>query len=215
MRRLYHFPLSPYSRRARLALAHKNLEVELVDARSDEAKLAESRALVSLKTVPVLVESDGRALGDSTAIARWLDAAYVDSVRIFPVDREDAFVVLETTTLVDAALDTLVATGNRFHALSDSPKWSSVKQEMVDRIQRAMDGLAARVSKLDRPTIAASGWSAADMWIVTMVVWLQGLPSRAPQFPIARQLVELGWSLPSPLVKFAERHREKTSVLDR
>jgi len=211
-RRLYHFPQSPFSRRARLALAHKGLDVELIDARSSEEKLAEARSLVPLKTVPVLVEPDGRALGDSGAIARWLDLAYPDAPRIFPLDAGDGRAVLEVTTLVDAALDVVVNTGNRFFSLSDSPAWPTVREEMRDRIQRALDALAARVTKLDRATFAASGWSAAEIWLVTMVVWLQGLPARAPSFPIARQLLTIGWSVPGPLIELVARHSARPDV---
>src|SRR5580692_1629886 len=56
MRTLYHFRLSPYSRRARLALAHKGLDCELRDARENPALLEEARALVPFRTVPVLVD---------------------------------------------------------------------------------------------------------------------------------------------------------------
>jgi glutathione S-transferase len=57
---LYQFPLSPFSRRTRLALAHKSLSVELRDGRTSPELVDEARALVPLRTFPVLVEADGR-----------------------------------------------------------------------------------------------------------------------------------------------------------
>ena len=83
MRALYHFPTSVFSRRARLALAHKELDHELRDARADEAHLKEARRLSPQATMPVLVD-EGRALGDSTAIATYLDLAYPDRPALFP-----------------------------------------------------------------------------------------------------------------------------------
>jgi glutathione S-transferase len=55
-RTLYHFPLSPFSRRARLALAHKGLAVELRDSRAKPEYIQEARRHTALKTIPVLVE---------------------------------------------------------------------------------------------------------------------------------------------------------------
>ena len=59
MRRLFHFPTSPFARRVRLALAHKGLTTELCDVRAHPEFLEESRRLSPLKTIPVLVEEDG------------------------------------------------------------------------------------------------------------------------------------------------------------
>jgi hypothetical protein len=65
MRVLYHFARSPFSRRVRLALAHKGLTAELREARANPAFLEEARALSPLRTMPVLLEEDGHAIGDS------------------------------------------------------------------------------------------------------------------------------------------------------
>jgi glutathione S-transferase len=77
MRTLYHLPLSPYSRKVRLALAEKRipfeLRVEKVWERRDEFL-----ALNPAGTVPVLVEDNGLAIADSYAICEYLDEAYPD-----------------------------------------------------------------------------------------------------------------------------------------
>src|SRR5689334_7580306 len=75
MRVLYHFPMSPFSRRVRLSLAHKALPIELRDARADPALLAEARKYSGMKTIPVL-HDESLWLSDSTAISRYLDAAH-------------------------------------------------------------------------------------------------------------------------------------------
>lgn len=72
MRTLYHLPLSPFSRKIRVALAEKKLEaslqVEMVWERR-EAFLALNPA----GTVPVLVDEDGTTLADSRVIVEYLE----------------------------------------------------------------------------------------------------------------------------------------------
>jgi glutathione S-transferase len=77
MRILYHLPLSPFSRKVRLALAEKripfDLRIERVWERRDEF-LAMNPAC----TVPVLHDANGLVLADSYAICEYLDEAYPD-----------------------------------------------------------------------------------------------------------------------------------------
>ena len=77
MRLLFHLPLSPFSRKVRLALAEKripfDMRVERVWERRDDY-LAMNPAC----TVPVLQEDNGLTIADSTAICEYLDEAYPD-----------------------------------------------------------------------------------------------------------------------------------------
>jgi glutathione S-transferase len=207
---LYHFALSPFSRRVRLALAHKSLASELRDGRADPALLDEARAHTPLRTLPVLLEPDGRALGDSTAIAHYLDHAYPDAPQLWP--RADAHAVFEVATLVDVALNTLVDLGTRFYAARASDAWPGIQKEMIGRAQRALDALGDRVEKLAQPTVSRSGWCAADMWLFTAAAWLEGLPSRAPTNANVAQVVSLGWSLPPALSSWMDAHRARSDV---
>jgi glutathione S-transferase len=211
MRVLYHFPTSPFARRARLALAHKGLDAELRDARTNEAFLAEARSLVPLKTIPVLVDGD-RALADSNAIVHYLDRTYAEGPALWP-SGDDAFAAFETAALVDVALSTLVDVGTRFWPLREHAAWERVKEEHVGRAQKALDALGERVGKLGRATVAKSGWAAADMWIFTATAWLEGLPARAAQSPNVAQIVSLGWTLPAALPRWAEAHRGRADVV--
>lgn len=211
MRTLYHFPSSPYSRRTRLALAHKGLECELRDARENPAWLEEARRLVATRTIPVLVDR-GRPLGDSLAVTRWLDAAYADRPRIWP-SGEEALAVLDVASLVDVALTNVIDLGTRYYPLREHPAWAAVKDEMLGRSLRALDALSTRVQELERTTIAAGGWSGADMWLYTMVAWIEGLPQRAPTNQNIAQVLSLGWKLPEPLSRWADSHRGRSDVL--
>src|SRR5580693_7449807 len=112
MRALYHFPSSPFSRRTRLALAHKGLAAELRDARANPAFQEEARKLVAFRTIPVFVD-EGRAMGDSTAIVHWLDLAYPQGPRLWPVG-EDAEDALQLAALVDVFLNNVIDLGTRY-----------------------------------------------------------------------------------------------------
>jgi glutathione S-transferase len=212
-RTLYHFESSPFSRRTRLALAHKGLTAELVEGRAEPARLEAARKLCPLRTVPILVEADGRALGDSTAITRWLDAAHPDTPRVWPKEREAAHATYETTTLVDVALSTLVDLGTRYDALSDSASWGAVKGEMLGRAQAALDALAPRAAARTGKTWTDAGWGAADFWIATATIWVEGWPGRAPSNPRIAQLMALGIRLPAQLSRWTDAHRTHADLV--
>jgi glutathione S-transferase len=210
MRTLYHYRHSPFSRRTRLALAHKGLACELREAREQPAHLEEARGLVAFRTMPVLVDH-GRAMGDSTAIVHWLDLAYPVAPRLWP-QNEDAADVLQVAALVDVVLNGVVDVGTRYNALHGDAAWNTVTTEILGRSARAAQHLAARVGELGRPTIARVGWSAADMWLLTMTIWFETLPSRAATNQHVAQLVGLGFELPAALCRWTDAHRGRDDV---
>jgi len=71
MNRLYHFPLSPFSRKVRLSLAEKKVEVELVEERYWEKDSDFLRRNPAGK-VPIL-KMGGLTMADSTAICEFLE----------------------------------------------------------------------------------------------------------------------------------------------
>ena len=74
MNRLYHFPLSPYSRKVRLSLGEKKIEVELVEERYWEQDADFLRRNPAGK-VPIL-KMGNRTFADSTAICEYLEEAH-------------------------------------------------------------------------------------------------------------------------------------------
>ncbi|MDR9426754.1 MAG: glutathione S-transferase family protein [Salibaculum sp.] len=74
MNRLYHYPLSPFSRKVRLSLAEKKIEVELVEERYWEKDPDFLRRNPAGK-VPVL-KMGNRTMADSTAICEYLEEAH-------------------------------------------------------------------------------------------------------------------------------------------
>ena len=78
MRILYHLPLSPYSRKVRLALGEKRLPFELKMERVWERR-PDYLALNPAGGVPMLVEETGLAIPDSWVICEYLEEAYPDT----------------------------------------------------------------------------------------------------------------------------------------
>lgn len=75
MRTLYHYPLCPFSRKARLLLKEKDLPFELVTEAFWE-KRPEFIAISPAASLPVLVEEDGAAYSDIHAITEYIEEAY-------------------------------------------------------------------------------------------------------------------------------------------
>lgn len=211
MRTLYHYQFSPFSRRVRLSLAHKGLEATLREGRAEPEAAVEARKLVVFRTLPVLVD-EGRAMGDSTAIAMWLDAAYPKAPRLFP-DASDAHVGLQALAITDVALNTLVDLGSRYFVLRESAAWPGVKDEMVGRAQAAAEAVARVAAELPQATFSKAGWSYVDMAVFTMAAWIEGWPGRVTSSQNIAQLVTLGFNLPAALSRWADAHRKRADVV--
>ncbi len=90
MNRLYHYPLSPFSRKVRLSLAEKKIEVELVEERYWEQDSDFLRRNPAGK-VPVL-KMGNRTMADSTAICEYLEEVQ-PSPPLLPKDSESRYEV--------------------------------------------------------------------------------------------------------------------------
>ncbi len=78
MRRLHHFPLSPFCRKVRLVLGEKKLAHECIAERPWEQR-------AELFSLPRLVEANGAIIRDGRAIAEYLDETY-SSPALLPQD---------------------------------------------------------------------------------------------------------------------------------
>lgn len=209
MRTLYHFEQSVFSRRTRLALAHKGIEVELKDGRADAKFLAEARALQPLRTMPVLVEEDGSALGDSNAITAYLDIAYRDGPSLFPQDGKAARRALAVMTAIDVAMNAVVDLGTRLDALQNDEAWTAVKAERMARAQDAIEFVAANATAAH---LAGDAWSAADIWVYSATRWVAAWPGRVTSSPQIAKIITLGFKLPEPLLAWAKHHDDRPGV---
>lgn len=85
MNTLYHYPLSPFSRKVRLCLAEKKIEVGLVEERYWEQDAEFLRRNPAGK-VPIL-KMGSRTMSDSTAICEYLDETH-PTPPLFPKNAE-------------------------------------------------------------------------------------------------------------------------------
>ena len=90
MLRLYHFALSPFSRKVRLCLAEKKIEVELVEEKYWEQS-AEFLRRSPAGLVPIL-RLEGRNMTESMPICEYLEEVYPDPMLI-PTGTEERYEV--------------------------------------------------------------------------------------------------------------------------
>jgi len=81
MRVLYHFLLSPFSRKVRVVLAEKNLDFTMKAEKPWERR-PEFLALNPAGEVPVLIEPDSTVLAGCNAIVEYLDEVYREKMLI-------------------------------------------------------------------------------------------------------------------------------------
>ena len=77
MRHLYHLPISPASRKARLVLSEKNLAFEMIEERDWERR-EDFLALNPSGEVPVLIDEDGEVICGASSICEFLDEVHAD-----------------------------------------------------------------------------------------------------------------------------------------
>lgn len=107
MNRLYHYPLSPFSRKVRLSLAEKRIEVELVEERYWE-KDADFLRRNPAGKVPVLKMGD-RVMADSTAICEYLEEKH-PAPSLLPKDPEGRYEVRRLVAWFDDKFNEEVTT---------------------------------------------------------------------------------------------------------
>jgi glutathione S-transferase len=94
--KLYHSLSSPNSRRVRIFLAEKELELTLVpvDLAKREQRSEKYRAINPRQMVPTLVLEDGTAIGEVLAIWRYLEETYPAKPLLGATPKEKAFVTM-------------------------------------------------------------------------------------------------------------------------
>lgn len=107
MNRLYHYPLSPFSRKVRLSLAEKKIEVELVEERFWEKDGDFLRRNPAGK-VPILRMGD-KTFADSTAICEYLEELH-PSPSLLPKGAEERYEVRRLIAWFDDKFNAEVTT---------------------------------------------------------------------------------------------------------
>lgn len=160
-------PLSPYTRKVRVALAEKRIECELemVDVAPVDNAVNRHNPLGK---IPTLLLDDGTALYDSRVIVEFLDNVSPFS-RLIPDDNRDRVQVRRWEALADGVLDAGLLV--RYESLRDkgeqSKGWSD---KQLARMHRGMAQMAKELN--GRGWCHGDRYSLADIALGCCLGWL-------------------------------------------
>lgn len=184
--RLWSWNLSPFAGKVRVAFAEKDVAIELVeiDPRKRPAKL---RELNPTNRVPVL-ELDGTAVRESTAICEWLEDTHPDPP-LWPVDTDARATARGLLRWVDDELTTNFFLSMRKEAFGledeDHPDLVTI---LRTRLQRRWSTAEQLLSRTGGPwLIAGEAPTLADLAVTPLAVrlpaWKPELVPDAEAFP--------------------------------
>lgn len=202
---LHRFALSHFSEKARVSLVFKGLAHRIVDHRPGLDQW-EIYRLTGQRKLPVL-EHDGMAIADSTAIAMHLEHAFpggVDGRRaMLPDDFAQRRAVLDLEDRIDAALGMQVPTVAFDHALRDAVYFNGYTHATLGvsgaaRVGLRVAGVASRPALwLPRPraTVTAARKAVRDI-LQELCDRLKDGPFLCGDVPTLADLAAVGLSLP-------------------
>ncbi|MGS0893789.1 glutathione S-transferase family protein [Burkholderia stagnalis] len=176
--KLYHASGSPNSRRVRILIAEKGLDIPLVpvdlgarEQFSDAYRVVNSRA-----AVPALVLDDGTTLGETPVIMRYLDDVFAPTSLFGATPQEKAVVAMWERRMEIEGFAAVMegvrnaAAGLKGRAISGPHAYEQIP-ELVERSKRRVanfhDDLEARLTSV--PFIAGERYTAADITALVAV----------------------------------------------
>ena len=187
--KLYHASGSPNSRRVRILIAEKGLDVEFVpvDLAAREQFSDAYRAVNARVVVPTLVLDDGTAIGEAPVIMRYLDDACAPTPLFGNTAQAKAVVAMwERRAEIEGLAAVMEGVRNAAATLKgraiSGPHGYEQILELVERSKRRVanfyDDLEARLSSV--PFVAGEHYTAADITTLVAV----DFASRAFAMPI-------------------------------
>lgn len=169
MNRLYHFPLSPFSRKVRLSLAEKKIEVELIEERYWE-KSNEFLQRNPAGKVPVL-RLNGRTMSESAAICEYLEETF-PTPSLMPQDPEARYEVRRLVSWFDDKFDSEVT-----------------RRLLGERVNKKVQGLGYPESAAIKSGARAIKFHLDYMaWLLDQRRWLAGDSMTLADFAAAAHL---------------------------
>ena len=170
-------PISPYVWRIRYALAHKGLAVEPVPLGFAEIAGA---AGGGFKTVPI-IEDGGRAVGDSWAIADYLDEAYPERP-LFGGPGERALAAFFDNWFQSQVMRRMFGLYVRdIHDQAAPEDQSYFRQSREARLPELREALQpVRTTLKDRPWLGGAAPGYADYILVGGFLWIAGVATLPP-----------------------------------
>ena len=182
--KLYHSPASPNSRRVRIFLAEKGLDVPLVpiDLGKAEQHLDTYRAINPRRVVPTLVLADGTPIGEVPAIMRYLDEAFPAQPLLGTSPREKALIQMwERRAELEGFAAVMEGVRNKIASLKGraiaGPHGYAQIPALVGRsVQRVENFFADLDARLEEsPFVAGAAYSAADITALVTVDFAKAL----------------------------------------
>ncbi|MBU9187064.1 glutathione S-transferase family protein [Burkholderia gladioli] len=176
--KLYHASGSPNSRRVRILLAEKGIDIPLVPVDlGAKAQFSDAyRAINPRMVVPTLVLDDGTAIGEAPVIMRYLDTAFAQPSLFGTTAQEQAIVAMwERRAELEGFAAVMegvrnAAAGLKGRAVSGPHDYEQIP-DLVERSKRRVanfhDDLEARLSSV--PFVAGEHYTAADITALVAV----------------------------------------------
>lgn len=176
--KLYHAGGSPNSRRARMFITEKNLDVELVpvDLGSKEQFSDNYRAINPRSMVPALVLEDGTAISEVPAIWRYLEECHPATPLLGTTPEQKALVTMwERRAELDGFIPVMEAVRNSVPGLKGRALAGPHAYEQIAELaERSKARVAHFFADLDQrladvPFVAGDAFSAADITALAAV----------------------------------------------
>ena len=187
--KLYQSPGSPNSRRVRIFLAEKGLQVPFVviDLGKGEQHSEAYRAINARRVVPTLLLEDGTAIGEVPAIMRYLDEAF-PAVPLLGATPEDKGLILmwERRAELEGFAAVMEGVRNKVPRLQgraiagphDYEQIPALVERSVLRVKNFFGDLNERLGQT--PFVAGKRYSAADITALVTVDFAKALELSVP-----------------------------------
>jgi glutathione S-transferase len=195
--KLYHASGSPNSRRVRILIAEKGLDIELVpvDLGTKQQFSDTYRAVNPRAVVPTLVLDDGTAIGEAPVIMRYLDDAFTQTPSLFGTTPQEKAVVATWERRAEiegfaAVMEGVrnAAAGLQGRAIAGPHRYEQIPdliERSKQRVANFYDDLEARLASV--AFVAGERYSAADITALVAV----DFAARAFAMPIPDKHVAL------------------------
>ena len=192
--KLYDLPASPNTRRVRIFIAEKNLEIEMIpiDMMSGENKTEEYLAKNPLGRMPLLELDDGTCIAESIAICRYLENEFPDPPLFGTNSLEKAMIEMWQRRMEFQFLNPLIDIFRNTHEM-----WKDRIVQIPQVAEIASEGVKEQMVWLNQELegkeyIAGDGYSVAD--ITAQCAFVMGKAAVGIRIPEDLSNLDAWWS---------------------
>ena len=192
--KLYDLPASPNTRRVRIFIAEKNIEIEMVpiDMMSGENKTEEYLAKNPLGRMPLLELDDGTCIAESIAICRYLENEFPDPPLFGTTSLEKAMIEMWQRRMEFQFLNPLIDIFRNTHEM-----WKDRIVQIPQVAEIASEGVKEQMVWLNQELegkeyIAGDGYSVAD--ITAQCAFVMGKAAVGIRIPEDLSNLDAWWS---------------------